>query len=381
MFYSLYNKTDEVLKGLPHKLALKLKGEYGDYKLQVAQPVHILKNIGENKNQIAYKKLQHPEHGELTRIMVYDKNDEIIDGFLFKEDQGLIVSNFNPKNFSIIPPKLLYHDKSSVKEILPKFEQYLSDYEKKLGEFNKFISQKLYERSLAPVIGKLSGDLGVDMTKIDSIYQQISEKFASISAPTVSKIKTSYPKWNGVAGQRGFAFKVSDNEQVSILKMKNAKRNNLTRLCFSKNGEDKFFLINQDMVVKNFNPKYPTIIPPELKYYSDLELEELGLESFLKKAADELQEFKTHIETPIPKMENKVKEIKLTEPKKVIKKEENVKLKSEVISKTKEYKQLMKECNEKLTLAMENAENDMQGFNNTLQEIKSKIAAFFSKTE
>ena len=378
---SLYNKTDEVLKGLPHKLALKLKGEYGDYKLQVAQPVHILKNIGENKNQIAYKKLQHPEHGELTRIMVYDKNDEIIDGFLFKEDQGLIVSNFNPKNFSIIPPKLLYHDKSSVKEILPKFEQYLSDYEKKLGEFNKFISQKLYERSLAPVIGKLSGDLGVDMTKIDSIYQQISEKFASISAPTVSKIKTSYPKWNGVAGQRGFAFKVSDNEQVSILKMKNAKRNNLTRLCFSKNGEDKFFLINQDMVVKNFNPKYPTIIPPELKYYSDLELEELGLESFLKKAADELQEFKTHIETPIPKMENKVKEIKLTEPKKVIKKEENVKLKSEVISKTKEYKQLMKECNEKLTLAMENAENDMQGFNNTLQEIKSKIAAFFSKTE
>ena len=378
---SLYNKTDELLKGLSNNLSLKLKKEFEDYKLQLAQPVHILKNIGENKNQIAYKKLQHPEHGELTRIMVYDKNDEIIDGFLFKEDQGLIVSNFNPKNFSIIPPKLLYHDKSSVKEILPKFEQYLSDYEKKLGEFNKFISQKLYERSLAPVIGKLSGDLGVDMTKIDSIYQQISEKFASISAPTVSKIKTSYPKWNGVAGQRGFAFKVSDNEQVSILKMKNAKRNNLTRLCFSKNGEDKFFLINQDMVVKNFNPKYPTIIPPELKYYSDLELEELGLESFLKKAADELQEFKTHIETPIPKMENKVKEIKLTEPKKVIKKEENVKLKSEVISKTKEYKQLMKECNEKLTLAMENAENDMQGFNNTLQEIKSKIAAFFSKTE
>lgn len=378
---SLYNKTDELLKGLYNNLSLKLKKEFGDYKLQVAQPVHILKNIGENKNQIAYKKLQHPEHGELTRIMVYDKNDEIIDGFLLKEDQGLVVSNFNPKNFSIIPPKLLYHDKSSIKEILPKFEQYLSDYEKKLGEFNKFISQKLYERSLAPVIGKLSGDLGVDMTKIDSIYQQISEKFASISAPTVSKIKTSYPKWNGVAGQRGFAFKVSDNEQVSILKMKNAKRNNLTRLCFSKNGEDKFFLINQDMVVKNFNPKYPTIIPPELKYYSDLELEELGLEPFLKKAADELQEFKTHIETPTPKMKNKVKEIKLTEPKKVTKKEENVKLKAEVISKTQEYEQLMKECNEKLTLAMENAENDMQGFNNTLQEIKSKIAAFFSKTE
>ena len=143
------------------------------------------------------------------------------------------------------------------------------------------------------------------------------------------------------------------------------------------------------MVVKNFNPKYPTIIPPELKYYSDLELEELGLESFLKKAADELQEFEKHAETSIIKKENEVKRNRISESKNVeqneftnpVKKEKTVKIKQKPLSKTKEYKQLMKECNEKLTLAMENAENDMQGFNNTLQEIKSKIAAFFSKTE
>lgn len=386
---SLYNKTDELLKGLYNKLSLKIKKEFGDYKLQVAQPVHILKNIGENKNQIAYKKLQHPEHGILTRIMVYDKNDEIIDGFLLKEDQGLIVSNFNLKNFSIIPPKLLYHDKSSVQEILPKLELYISGYEKKLEEFNKFISQKLYERSLGPVIGKLSEDLCVDMERIDSAYKQISDKFVMINSDLVSKIKTSYPKWNGVAGQRGFTFKVLDNEQVSILKMKNAKRNNLTRLCFSKNGEDKFFLINQDMVVKNFNPKYPTIIPPELKYYSDIELEELGLETFLKKAADELQEFEKHAETSIIKKENEVKRNRISESKNVeqneftnpVKKEKTVKIKQKPLSKTKEYKQLMKECNEKLTLAMKNAENDLQGFNNVIQEIQSKIAGFFSKTE
>lgn len=378
---SLYNKTDKLLKGLNHDLSYKLKKEFGDYKLQAAQSAHVLQNVGENKNQIVYKKLQHPEHGELTRIMVYDKNDEIIDGFLFKEDQGLIVSNFNPKNFSIIPPKLLYYDKSSVKEILPKLELYISDYEKKLDEFNKFISKKLYERSLAPVIGKLRGELGVDMTKIDTVFKQISDKFVMMSPDLVSKIKTSYPKWNGIAGQSSFVFKISDDEQVSILKMKNTKGNSLTRLCFLKNGEKKFLLINQDMVIKNFNPKYPTIIPPELKYYSDIELEELGLEPFLKKAADALMDFKTHIETPAPKTSIKVKEINLTEPKKVTKNEENVKLKPKVISKTKEYKQLMKECNEKLTQAMKNAENDMQGFNNTLQEIQSKIAAFFSNTK
>ena len=69
------------------------------------------------------------------------------------------------------------------------------------------------------------------MERIDSAYKQISDKFVMINSDLVSKIKTSYPKWNGVAGQRGFTFKVSDNEQVSILKMQNAKRNNLTRRC------------------------------------------------------------------------------------------------------------------------------------------------------
>ena len=47
----------------------------------------------------------------------------------------------------------------------------------------------------------------------------------------------------------------------------------------------------------------------------------------------------------------------------------------------KEYKELMKECNEKLMQAMKNAEKDLQGFNNVMQEIQSKIAGFFTKTE
>lgn len=83
----------------------------------------------------------------------------------------------------------------------------------------------------------------------------------------------------------------------------------------------------------------------------------------------------------VSSISNAYKEINLTEPKKVTKNEENVKLKPKVISKTKEYKQLMKECNEKLTQAMKNAESDMQGFNKTLQEIQSKIVGFFTKTE
>ena len=41
----------------------------------------------------------------------------------------------------------------------------------------------------------------------------------------------------------------------------------------------------------------------------------------------------------------------------------------------------MKECNAKLSIAMKNAENNMQEFNNVIQEIQNKITGFFVKNQ
>lgn len=373
---ALYNKIDKTLKSIPHKLSLKLKNDFGDYKLQAAQPVHILTNIGENQNRIAYKKFYHSELGELTRVMIYDTNDEIVDGFLIK-DGKTIVSNFNPKNFAVIPPKLSYYDKSAVSPVLDKLDKYIFDYERKLDEFNKYIAGRLYERSIAPITGKLSGNLAADMKVINDTYKKISDKFSQISSSSVSSLKTSYPKWSGAAGQRGFTFTNADGENISILKMKGKQQDsNLTRLCVTKDGEDQYILINDDMVVKNFNSKYPTILPPVMKYYSDIELEELGLEPFLKRAAEELQEFEKHVNTPKVSVPKPVKEKVAKE-----KQQRVIKEKPKHLSATKEYKDLMKECNAKLSIAMKNAENNMQEFNNVIQEIQNKITGFFVKNQ
>lgn len=69
-----YSKADNLLRELPHKQALKLKYEYGDYKIQPRQTDYILQNIGEEKCQIYYKTLQNTDEGSLTRLVIYDKN-------------------------------------------------------------------------------------------------------------------------------------------------------------------------------------------------------------------------------------------------------------------------------------------------------------------
>lgn len=378
---SLYKHIDEVLKSLSSKTSLKLKVDFKDYKLQAKQPTHILRNIGDENNQVVYRRFDHPEHGKLTRLMVLNKNDEIIDGFLIKDDKHLI-SNFNSKNFSIIPPKLLYYDESSVKEVLPKFQKLTLDYEQKLKDFDKYIADFLYQKTLEPVIGKLDKDVASQMEIVNNIYRSITEKFSKMNATDLSGLKTSYPKWNAVGGQRGFIFKNSDGEKISVVKMSKSEDDDITRICFSKDGNVQYLLINKDNVVKNFNPKYPTMLPPILKYYSDVELTDLQLEPIVKKAAEEMQEFQKYIDTPKPviKAEKPKSENNIEHIERKPKKEKVVKEKTRPRSSSKEYKALMNECNNMLTAAMKNAENNMQGFNEVLKEIQNKIAGFFAKS-
>ncbi len=376
---SLYSRIDETLKSVSHKTSLKIKRDFQDYKLQGKQPTHILRNVGEQNNQVVYRHLDNPVHGKLTRIMVLDENDEVVDGFLIKDDQ--LVSNFNSKNFSIIPPKLLFYDESSVQEVLPRFEKLISDYEQKLIDFDKYIADFLYQKALMPVIGILDEHLYSQMKIVNDSYKSITEKFTNMNARAISELKTSYPQWNASSGQRGFIFTISDTERISILKMGKSEADDITRICLSKDGQDQYILINKDMVVKNFNPKYPTMLPPNLKYYSDEELKDLQLEPIMKKAAEEMQKFQKYIEEPKPVIKSeKPKVIDSPEPvERKPKKEKVVKEKIRPRSSSKEYKALMHECNNMLTEAMKKAENDMQGFNDILKEIQNKVTGFFTK--
>lgn len=367
-------QTCEMLKNLPHKVSLNIKSEFADYKKQTGKVDFILQNIGQEKLQMSYKKLQDDESGKLSRLMVYDKNGEICDGFLIKDDK-MLVANFNHKNFAIIPPKLTFYDEGSIKKVLPTFTEYLDSYNKKLSEFNDFVSQKISQRGLTNCV-ETNPQIENFSDEISSIYDAINESFKSFGASKVSNLKTSYSLWNRDFRQKGFSFVTKDDEAVSILKMKGGEFDNLLRICVTKNGEDNYFLVNNGMVVKNFNPKYPSILPPALKYFDKTEVENMGVIPVLENTLRSIKDFKTYVDAPkFPR-----KPLSTTNEKPV--KEKLVKEKPQKpvqLSQTPEYKDLMKECKTDFKTAMLNAENNLENFNKTILEIQKKINDFFTK--
>lgn len=363
-----YSKADNLLRELPHKQALKLKYEYGDYKIQPRQTDYILQNIGEEKCQIYYKTLQNTDEGSLTRLVIYDKNSDIVDGFLIKDGKYL-VSNFNKNNFSIIPPKLTFYDEISVREVVPEFCRYLELYKQKLDDFNKFLLNKIAQKNIPNEILQ-DKKLLKNFDKISEIYSDLTEKFISYNPVKVSKLKNSYQNWNKDNFQRGFGFKTGSNEAVSILKMKGGGSDNILRICFSQNDENKYFLINNGMLVQNFNQKYPSLIPEVFKYSSEDEISNSGVYEVLEKALSAIEDFKTYVETPVVPPAHKKVNQKPDTAEKTIK-----------LSKTKDYKNLMKECKTKLGEAMLNAENNLENFNKTMAEIQRKINEFFQKSD
>ena len=378
----LYKQTDDLLKNIPSRLSNNLRSNYGDYKLQAKQSSHILTNIGDLQNQIVYKKLEHPLHGTLTRLMIYTPDNKIADGFLINKDYK-VVSNFNVKNFDIIPPKLNFYDIYSIHSIMPKLENYLDLYKNKLNDFNSYLNKKLYERTITPAIGNIKNESLNNLNNIKNIYDYLYTKFKTIKSPNLSKMKTSYPKWEVKSGQKGFVFNTDDGEKISIIKLSYKNNAPLLRLGFLSEKENKYFLIDANKVVKNYNPKYLQSLPPVLKYYDDIEIEGLDIEKYLQKAFNEIESFKNYYENYSIETNRIKSEIKQNKIRKTIKIKSTPtpKINKIKLSDTNEYKNIMKDCKRQLISAMRTAENNMETFNNTLIQIQRTISEFFEKNK
>ena len=123
--------------------------------------------------------------------------------------------------------------------------------------------------------------------------------------------------------------------------------------------------------MRNFNQKYPSLLPEIFKYCSEEEISNSGVYAVLQKALSAIEDFKTYIETPKPVAQPAPKSVK----------KPDAAPKTKKLSKTKDYKNLMKECKTKFGEAMLNAEDNLENFNKTMAEIQRKINEFFQKSD
>ena len=376
----LNSQALDICTNIPHSTLYKLNTKFPHYKPVSGQTLLNFQGLGEDNLQILYSEVDSKKFGLLQRLMVYDENGEVVTGYLIKDNN--IVSNFNPSTPSILPEKLFFVDENEIKN-----KHYKDNLERDL---------KLYESALRSYIkhitpdnspAKLSGEYKSLMDSIRLSYETIEKLFSEESSVKVNKLKTAYDDYVNMAGKRGYTFKntAEENGTINIMRCKNKNCDNLIKITFmDKNGEIKdSLLVQNDMVVSNYNPLYPTIIPPVLKFYNKEELYNLHALEYLQPLNERLNDFAEYIKerkTLSIKRKNINDEKNTTECETKKVKADNEEKSADVISNynKKAYNALVIDCKKKFKDAIDNMYNDKESFFAALEEIKKQTEEFFS---
>lgn len=381
----LNSEIDSILDTKSRKTVIKLKDEFGDYNGITGQTAHMFKNVGPDKLKIVCSSVQNANHGEMMRLLAFNRDDEIVAGFLFK-DFDKIVSNYNPKYIAVIPEKLNFVNINEIEDekYSKELPELLSFAETKLKSFKTFLLTP-------PPSPKNTGFLNSSdmflVTSILSDFAEVSKQFDSLSPMQVFKIKDSYPNLEIAAGKRSFTFKIQNSgslaKKISVLPVQNKYNTNLTKMTVSyENGqpEEIFLLKDNNKVVKNYNPHHPNVIPEVLKFYDEDEIKTLELSEHLRELSSEMSSFRNYVFEQTNPETKAVKinvERKVREPKKLrVQKTDYDKLNK------KAFKLLVKNCTEDFNSAIKLLNEKPEEFKEVMDSIQKRVDEYlFNKTK
>ena len=392
--FKIYDDVSSRLSGLSKRFSYNIKSTYQDYALKIGSTDHTLTNIGPEKLSMTLTRPNLSEHSDMAKLVVYNADGSIRNAFLIK-DNNKLVANFNDKYINYIPEKLIYTDaqKLDSPENLPLLNTYLKMYRTKLEDFKMFVAKAIYDKSYKAPDGIFSGKEAKHITNIIEQYNEITEFFSTLTPAKVNTIKSNFPELYISAGKRGFTFQnFENNKSITVLQMASKNEPNLLRITIGGENSAQMYLIKYGQkVVKNYNPEYPQMVPPVLKFYDEDEIKELELAKPLEFVDSMLTKFKTFVqeenerlsapkirqvkEPHVTERVSKEKPAKLAQPK-VVQPKPAKPIKQPKIS-SLDKKQLIKECTNELANAMKGIEDNLDNFNQTLELIKEKVTAFF----
>ena len=396
----LDGELSEFFNSIPHTKATKLRNTYKNYVSVNNAHSFTFKNLGASNLKINFTNLNNNQHGLLSRIMVFDEKENPIDGFLIKDNK--IVQNFNPKNFAIIPPKLIFVNENEYNT--PKYSKNLNEYIDLIhSEMKAFYAQVTSpEIELEDLI--FSGEERKKIQSIQNSYRHIMNSFENHNSKQIFDIKSAYPDLEQVAGKRGFTFiDKKTNDKITIYQMQTKNFPDLLKITHTNPSEkEKCYLIyNGEKLVSNYNPAY-TVVQEKLTFFKPDEFDLEELSKSLSLAASCLNDFDSHVQQTITDLNNK--KIKKQQEKAIIAEKrkllaEQVKQqqhneiqktqpKENIISETqieklkaKKYRQFTKTCLEEFKQVISIAPENLQAFNQKMLEIQSKVNEYINQMQ
>lgn len=379
--FKIYDDVSSRLNGLSKRFSYNIKSTYQDYALKIGSTDHTLTNIGPEKLSMTLTRPNLSEYSDMAKLVVYNADGSIRNAFLIK-DNNKLVANFNDKYINYIPEKLIYTDaqKLNSPENLPLLNTYLKMYQAKLEDFKMFVAKAIYDKSYKAPDGILPENNTKLLKNILGQVNEITELFSNLSAPKVNILKSKFPELSIFTGKKRIICKNFDgNKDVTILQMGLKNEPNLLRITIGDENSTQMYLIKDGTkVVKNYNPEYPQIVPPVLKFYDEDEIKELELAKPLEFVDSMLTKFKTFVQEEKERLSApKIKQVKETTVEQRVPKEKITKASRKTKINSLEKKQLIKECTNELAKAMKGIEDNLDNFNQTLELIKEKVTAFF----
>ena len=380
---SAFNICDEITKStnkIPHKMLLAINKNFPDYLAVTGLKTYAFKNLGEDNLTINLSSIE-KDGEEFKRLTVYDSENKPFKTFLIKNDEKF-VSNLTqayPNNF---PRKLAYANiKEMEKEYLPEFNKYFSLYLEKLKEYQNVINKNVDKYFYKDIDGEISDNVHNLFDEAAEWYEISKVKLRKLPNPVAARIRSTIAEMALDSGSKGAWFNgLEGNKTVNLLPVTSEKHSGLYRLTIINNDtkETKMYLIKDfKYIVKNFNPKYPTIIPDYLFYINEGDMKDLDLENCARFLKMRLEQLATVADEAFEhRFEKKIKIPKNPRPSITKKPRIERKPKEKNIFKTREYQRIAKECKEQFNEALKNLSSGMDNFNATIQSIQEKLAEF-----
>ena len=428
------------LKNLPTKISLEARKLYEKYKMTTGSSTQVFKDLGDEKVTISYHNFNSHLGENFKRLTVHDSEGNLKHTFVVTND-GRMVKNLNQNFETALPPKPIYVNEEEIKDTAfqKNFEKYLRLYHDEALKYSEYIKSyaiRRLEKLKSEPLELPENNQELILNTLEN-FTHIQTGLKTFDSVTAAKIKKDVKGLFAPAGRKGITFdRFEGDKTVYLLPLKSKNFSGLARLTITNSdGTETMYLIKDaKYIVKNFNPKYPQMIPPTLIYSNKtdkpVELTE-ALEFINKKTCEYKSVVDGYLEEKNTKLREKTKlleeqrqlaekrkeekrllaEIKKQEKSELAKKKAQIK--AEIIAKEKEIKALQKEenrnrtreehllrkqelkqqknaekdsrqdvikfCKNKISELGHNINSSKENFNELLKELQAKIEEFLAK--
>lgn len=372
--FRICSEIEKQTAQISHKRVLAMNSEFKDYSAISGLKSYMFQNLGKDNLSINLSEYENKQGYNLKRLYVYDKNNKPIRTFMIVDNEKF-VTNLNQNLPNDVPRTFTFANSDELKKnYLPEFEKYFKLYTDKLKEYQRHVNKTVNGLLKQEISGEFDLNTSSLLSEALDWYNVAKIKLHKLPTLVSNSIRTKVQELEPAVGQTGLWLKDDDRKKfIQFLPLNSRDHKNLIRISITdiNTSQKKDYLIHDfKHIVENYNPQYPTIIPKILKYASEKEIEESGLEIEFRYIRKKCEELATKADEAFEKREEILKEKK--------EKETAKKIKTKQAKKLKEYRELTKICKQQFDEALKNLDNGLENFNQTLKDIQNKVAEFYN---